>query len=168
MITIRREKSSDIGRITDIIVAAFKDHPLGNNTEQFIVKGLRSAKALTVSLVAEINGESIGHIAFSPVKISGGSNNWYGLGPISVLPKYQKQGVGKALIREGLSVLKEIGGKGCVLVGEPDYYNRFGFKTLPQLTYSGVPNKFVLALPFGKNSSPTGNIEFHESFHATE
>jgi putative acetyltransferase len=168
MITIRKEKSSDIDKITDIVVAAFKDHPPGNNTEQFIVKGLRSTKALTISLVAEINGKLIGHIAFSPVEISDGSNNWYGLGPISVLPKYQKQGIGKALISEGLSMLKDIGGKGCILVGDPDYYNRFGFKTLPQLNYSGVPQKFVLALPFEKNISPTGNVKFHESFQAME
>jgi putative acetyltransferase len=165
---IRKEKNSDIDNITDITIAAFKDHPLGNNTEQFIIRELRAAGALTISLIAEIDGKLIGHIAFSPVKVSDGSNNWYGLGPVSVLPEYQKQGIGKALIDEGLSMLKEIGGKGCVLVGEPDYYNRFGFKTLPDLNYEGVPQEFVLALPFEEKSSPTGNVEFHKSFQATE
>jgi putative acetyltransferase len=168
MIKIRKEKDSDTDQITDVTVAAFKDHPMGNNTEQFIIRELRAAKALAISLVAEVNEKIIGHIAFSPVKISDGSNNWYGLGPISVLPEYQRQGIGKALINEGLSVLKDIGGKGCVLVGEPGYYIRFGFKTFPDLVYEGVPQKFVLALPFEEKIIPSGNIEFHKSFQATE
>jgi putative acetyltransferase len=168
IIIIRKEKKSDIDRITYITEAAFKDHPLGNNTEQFIIRELRAAKALTISLVAEIDGEVIGHIAFSPIKISDGSNNWYGLGPISVLPEYQKQGAGKTLISEGLSMLKDIGGKGCILVGDPGYYNRFGFKTLPGLIYEGVPQKFVLALSFEEKNIPSGSVEFHKSFQAKE
>jgi putative acetyltransferase len=165
---IRKEKYSDIDKITDITEAAFKDHPLSNNTEQFIINGLRKAKAMAISLVAEKDGKLIGHIAFAPVRISGVSSNWYGLGPISVLPEYQNQGVGKALISEGLSALKSIGGRGCVLVGDPGYYKRFGFKALPGLTHEGVPKKFVLALTFEEKNSPEGNIGFHESFRATE
>jgi putative acetyltransferase len=71
---------------------------------------LRAAGALTISLVAEIDGQVVGHIAFSPVTVSDGATGWYGLGPVSVLPDYQKQGIEKALINEGLSSLKDMGG----------------------------------------------------------
>jgi putative acetyltransferase len=100
---IRSEKDADIDAITTVTVAAFRTLEVSNQTEQFIIEALRAAKALTVSLVAESNDCVVGHIAFSPVTISDGTRNWYGLGPVSVLPEYQRQGIGKALIREGLS-----------------------------------------------------------------
>jgi len=103
---IRQETTSDIEAITQITIAAFRTLPISNQTEQFIIKALRVAGALTLSLVAEIGGRVVGHIAFSPVTISDGSKNWYGLGPVSVLPDYQRQGIGKLLINEGLSLLK--------------------------------------------------------------
>ena len=74
-----------------------------------------AANALAISLVAEVDGEVVGHIAFSPVTISDGSQNWYGLGPISVLPKCQRQGIGRALMQEGLSRLKARGAKAAFL-----------------------------------------------------
>jgi len=120
---IRKETAADIEAITEVTIAAFKTLPISNHTEQFIIKALRSADALTISLVAEIDERVVGHIAFSPVSFSDGTKDWYGLGPISVLPKYQKQGIGKSLINEGLSSLKELGGQGCALVGDPNYYN---------------------------------------------
>jgi putative acetyltransferase len=78
--------------------------PISNQTEQFIIKALRAAGALTLSLVADIDGRVVGHVAFSPVLMSDGTTGWYGLGPVSVLPEYQKQGIGKALINEGLTL----------------------------------------------------------------
>jgi len=119
-IVIRNETDADVSAITEVTVAAFKTLEISNHTEQFIIAALRTAKALTVSLVAELDGRVIGHIAFSPVTISDGTPNWYGLGPVSVLPAYQRQGIGKALIREGLSRLKDMNAKGCCLVGHPD------------------------------------------------
>ena len=124
---IRNETESDIEAIAEITKAAFATCPYGEHTEQFITNALRAAGALTVSLVAEIDRDVVGHVAFSPVTISDGSPDWYGLGPVSVLPQHQRQGIGTALIREGLSLLKARGGQGCVLVGEPAYYQRFGF-----------------------------------------
>jgi len=76
---IRDEKKSDIEAISEITIAAFKNCPHGNHTEQFIISALRAANALAVSLVAEIEGRVVGHIAFSPVTISGRSCDWYGL-----------------------------------------------------------------------------------------
>ena len=163
---IRKETALDIEAITDVTIAAFKTLAVSNQTEHFIVKALRLANALTVSLVAEIDGRVAGHIAFSPVTISDGTEDWYGLGPISVLSEYQRQGIGKSLISKGLSSLKRVGGQGCVLVGDPDYYQLSGFKHFPELVYEGVPPEFFLALPFYE-TVPRGTVVFHEGFSAT-
>jgi putative acetyltransferase len=162
---IRKETQSDIEAISQVTIAAFKTLPISNHTEQFIIKALRAAGALTLSLVAEIDGCVVGHIAFSPATISDGTKDWYGLGPVSVLPEYQKQGIGKSLINEGLSLLKQLGGQGCVLVGDPHYYNRFGFKNYPKLIHKGVPQEVFLALPF-TGKVPQGSVMFHEGFLA--
>ncbi|MBI4962444.1 MAG: N-acetyltransferase [Desulfomonile tiedjei] len=163
---IRNEMKYDVEAISEVTKAAFKDHPHSNQTEQFIVSALRAAGALTISLVAEVDGKVIGHIAFSPVTISDGSHNWYGIGPVSVLPGCQKQGIGKSLIHEGLSLLKSLGAKGCVLVGAPQYYERFGFRSLPDLVLDGVPQENFLALPFYKDKTQ-GVVVFHQGFSAT-
>jgi putative acetyltransferase len=163
---IRGETESDVEAIFDVTKAAFENHPIGNHTEQYIVNALRASNALVISLVAEVDGKVVGHVAFSPVNISDGSRNWYGLGPISVLPEYQKRGIGKALMHEGLSRLKALGARGCVLVGDPGYYERFGFRSLPELTHVGVPQENVLTLPFDGNKAQ-GNVKFHASFSAT-
>ena len=164
-VAIRNETDADVGMITEVTVAAFKTLEISNQTEHFIVEALRAAKALTVSLVAELDGRVIGHIAFSPVTISDGTRNWYGLGPVSVLPEYQRKGIGKALITEGLSRLKELNAQGCCLVGHPDYYRKFGFKSMPGLVHQGVPQEVFLALSF-YGHTPQGDVTFHEGFLA--
>jgi len=162
---IRKEADADIEAITEITIAAFKTLPISNHTEQFIIKMLRAAGVLTISLVAEVKGQIVGNIAFSPVKITDGTKDWYGLGPVSVLPECQKKGLGKALIKEGLSLLKELGGQGCALVGDPNYYNRFDFKNYPELIHKGVPQEVFLALPFTEKI-PQGTVIFHDGFLA--
>ena len=162
---IRKETTEDIKAITDVTIAAFKNHRISNQTEHFIINALRAAGALTLSLVAEIDGRVVGHIAFSPVTISDGSTDWYGLGPVSVLPDYQRKGIGKSLIKQGLSMLKELNGQGCTLVGDPNYYNPLGFKNNPQLVYEGIPQEFFLVIPFNENA-PRGVVVFHEAFSA--
>jgi putative acetyltransferase len=164
-IVIRSEAKSDIDAITEVTVAAFKTLEISDNTEQFIIMALRAAKALTISLVAELNGRVIGHVAFSPVTISGGTPEWYGLGPVSVLPAHHRQGIGTALIQEGLSRLKNLNAAGCCVVGHPEYYRRFGFENVPELVYEGVPPEAFLALSFGGNM-PQGMVAFHEGFKA--
>lgn len=162
---IRNERSSDIEAITQVTVAAFRDCPHGDHTEQFVICALRAAGALIVSLVAELDGTVVGHIAFSPVTISGRDCDWYGMGPVSVPPEYQRQGIGSALINEGLRLLGTLGGKGCVLVGDPNYYTRFGFGNRPELTLEGVPQEYFLALPLD-DDIPSGVVVFHEGFSA--
>jgi len=164
-IVIRNETHDDVCAITEVTIAAFKTLEISNHTEQFIIEALRAAKALTVSLVAEMDGRVIGHIAFSPVTISDGTPNWYGLGPVSVLPEHQRQGIGKALIHEGLSILRGLNAQGCCLVGHPDYYKRFGFKNIPGLVHEGVPQEVFLVLSLD-GSAPQGIVEFHEGFKA--
>jgi putative acetyltransferase len=164
-IVIRDETGADANAISEVTVAAFKTLAISNHTEQFIIEVLRAADALTISLVAELGGRVVGHIAFSPVSISDGSSDWYGLGPVSVLPEYQRQGIGSALIQEGLSRLKRMGARGCCLVGHPDYYRRFGFQNVRGIVLPGVPEEVFFALAFN-GPVPQGVVEFHEGFKA--
>lgn len=164
-IVIRGETDADVSAISEVTAAAFKTLEISNHTEQFIIEALRAAKALAVSLVAEMDGRVIGHIASSPVTISDGTRDWYGLGPVSVLPAYQRQGIGKALIREGLSRLKDMDAQGCCLVGHPDYYRNFGFKNISGLVHEGVPQEVFFALSFD-GRYPQGTVAFHEGFKA--
>jgi len=163
---IRHETPADIQAITDVTIAAFTDHPISNLTEHFIIQALREAGALTLSLVAETDGRVVGHIAFSPVEISDDASDWYGLGPISVLPELQRQGIGSALMNEGLSIVKQMGARGVALVGDPNYYQRFGFRNIPQLLHEGVPPEVFLVLPLSEDI-PEGTVAFHEAFLAT-
>ncbi|MCD6707512.1 MAG: N-acetyltransferase [Thiobacillus sp.] len=164
-LVIRNETDADVSAITEVTVAAFKTLEISNHTEQFVIEALRAAKALTLSLVAEVDGRVVGHIAFSPVTLSDGTPHWYGLGPVSVLPAYQRRGIGKALIQEGLSRLKALNAQGCCLVGYPDYYRRFGFKPMPGLVHEGVPQEVFLALSFD-GQTPLGTVTFHDGFKA--
>lgn len=165
-ILIRDESAHDAGVISEVTAAAFASLELSSHTEHFIIDALRAANALTLSLVAELDGRVVGHIAFSPVTISDGTRDWYGLGPVSVLPAYQRSGVGKALIQEGLSRLKQLGAKGCCLVGHPAYYPRFGFENVAGLVVEGVPPEVFFALSFD-GRYPQGSVTFHEGFKAT-
>jgi putative acetyltransferase len=164
-ITIRNETESDVIAIDDVTAAAFKTLEISNHTEHFIIEALRAASALVVSLVAEMDDEVIGHIAFSPVTISDGTRGWYGLGPVSVLPTYQRQGIGKALIEEGLSRLRALNSRGCCLVGHPDYYRQFGFQNPTGLVVEGAPPEVFFALSFD-GCYPEGVVTFHEGFEA--
>lgn len=164
-VTIRKETSFDVSAISEVTVAAFNTLEISNHTEQFIIEALRAGNGLAVSLVAEMEGRVLGHIAFSPVTISDGTPDWYGLGPVSVSPEYQRQGIGKVLIREGLTRLRELHARGCCLVGHPEYYKKFGFDTFPQLVHEGVPPEVFLAMSFDGNM-PQGTVTFHEGFKA--
>jgi len=165
-IVIRPETHGNIEAITNLTIAAFATLDVSNHTEQFVIEALRNAGALTISLVAELDGRVVGHIAFSPVTMSDGTSGWYGLGPVSVLPEFQRQGIGKALIREGLERLQAIGAKGCCLVGHPEYYRQFGFGNPQGLGLEGVPPEVFFALAF-EGAIPTGTVSFHEAFMAS-
>ena len=165
MIVIRNEINDDARVITEVTIAAFRTLAISSHREQFVIEALRAADALAVSLVAELDGRVAGHIAFSPVTISDGSTAWFGLGPVSVFPELQRQGIGKALIREGLERLKALGAKGCCLVGHPEYYRQFGFTNPQGLVVEGVPQEVFFALSFD-GPVPQGSVSFHEAFKA--
>lgn len=164
-VTIRPEEASDVDAISRITEAAFRGHPHSRGTEPSIIDGLRRDGALSVSLVAERDGEVVGHIAFSPVEISDRTQNWQALGPVSVEPEMQGRGIGSALVRAGLEAIRKRGAAGCVLVGEPAFYRRFGFRSVDALTMEGIPQEFVLSLPFSERGA-AGTIIHHAAFHA--
>jgi len=165
-IVIRDETRDDIAAIAEVTIVAFETLAISNHTEQFIIAALRSAQALTLSLVAEVDGRVVGHIAFSPVTLSDGTGGWYGLGLLAVLPPYQRQGIGKALVQAGLARLKALKAKGCCLVGHPEYYRKLGFENAAGLICAGVPAEafFVMVLD---GHLPQGTVMFHEAFQAT-
>ena len=148
MISIRNERPEDDQAIHALTLAAFEPMSFSDGTEAPIIRALRQAGELCLSLVAEEDGEIVGHVAFSAVTIDGAHNNWVGLGPISVRIDRQRQGIGKALIREGLSLLKARGTAGCALIGDPNIYGRAGFESDGRLTYRGLDRSLVQRVVF--------------------
>jgi len=165
---IRTETLLDAEIITQITKAAFADRSYSSGTEHLIIKQLRKAGALALSLIAQSDAHIVGHIAFSVVTIDDADLGWYGLGPISVLPAWQRQGVGSALIDAGLADLRVMGGQGCVVEGDFRYYRRFGFETYPHLIYDEAPApEYFMALPF-YDEVPKGKVEYHEAFRLND
>lgn len=164
-ISIRKEQAGDVQSIHEVTIAAFLDAPHTDHTEQFIVKALRESGALSISLVAEDLGEIVGHVALSPVVISDGAEGWYGLGPISVSPNSQGKGIGSMLMNAAIQQLKNIRAKGCVLLGDPSYYQRFGFKPEEGLRLPAVPAEYFQALVL-RGDLPQGDVSYHASFSA--
>lgn len=148
---IRAETPSDIDAIYALTQAAFAPMSYSDGTEQDCINALRDDGDLSQSLVAEIDAAIVGHVAFSPVTINGSSDGWYGLGPISVVQHLQKTGIGSTLIHHGLLWLKTQKAKGCVLIGDPNYYFRFGFVSDGNLTYHDIPTEYVQWLGFDGN-----------------
>ena len=162
---IRSERAGDEPEITALITKAFVTAPHSSGTEAKIVEGLRAAGALAVSLVAEREGRIVGHIAFSPVSVASGEMGWFGLGPVAVLPECQRTGFGASLIESGLAKLRQIGAKGCVVLGEPEYYGRFGFRADKALSFPGPPPEYFQALRFADDSAH-GEVRYHRAFSA--
>jgi len=160
---IRLETPKDHQGIHEVTVAAFLDAPHTDHTEQFIVKSLRDSGELRISLVAENSTGIIGHVALSAVAISDGSIGWYGLGPLSVLPKEQGKGIGSNLMLAALEELRNLKASGCVLLGDPDYYHRFGFNAIDGLVFTGVQAEYFQALLF-QGAYPKGMVTYHNSF----
>lgn len=162
-ITIRPEGAGDERAIHDVVHAAFDGHPHSDGSEPAIVDRLRADGDLTISLVAEDGGEIVGHVAFSPVTISDGSEGWFGLGPVAVAPRRQREGIGAALIEQGLALLRERAASGCVVLGDPAYYERFGFLRDPALVYPGPPPEYFQRLVIG-TSGASGVVTYAPAF----
>lgn len=166
MSVIRDELPTDADVIRLLTTQAFRDAPHSSGTEAAIIEALRAARCLTVSLVAETQDDGvIGHVAFSPITVDGVTADWYGLGPVAVCPDRRKQGIGAALIETGLDRLRALGASGCVVLGDPAYYRRFGFASDPALTYADVPAEYFQRLVF-RGPSVTGKVAYHPAFEA--
>jgi len=161
---IRKETPEDAAEIRSLTDEAFRNAAHSSGKEGEIVDALRAAKALTLSLVMEEDRRVLGHVAFSSVLIGGEDKGWYGLGPVSVLPDRQGEGIGGMLIREGLAILRQEGAKGCVLLGDPGYYGRFGFRADQRLKLPGVPAEYFQCLAFGPDM-PEGDVAYDTAFN---
>lgn len=163
---IRPEKPGDEEAIDRLVTAAFADHPRSDGGEARIVRDLRADGALLSSLVAEdrspdAQGAIIGHLVFSPVTMGDGSV-WLGLGPVSVMPELQRKGIGSALIRAAFARLDE-DSAGYIVVGDAEYYSRFGFVLAPQVTVPGIPPEHVMVRAIW-TPAPKGKALYHAAF----
>jgi putative acetyltransferase len=161
---VRPEAEGDAAAIHAVTEAAFEGHPHSDGSEPAIVDRLRKARALHLSLVAEDSGVIVGHVAFSRVGIAGETGDWFGLGPVSVLPTGQGTGVGSALIREGLERLQAEGAAGCVVAGDAGYYRRFGFRHDAHFTLEDMPPEYFLILAFIEVYAG-GAVSYHQAFY---
>ena len=162
-IRVRGETPADVRDIEALTAAAFLHAPHTSHTEQYVINALRAAGQLTLSLVAQQGDTLIGHVALSPVSICDGTPGWFGLGPLSVLPQHQRRGVGTRLVHEALRTLRECRACGCVVLGDPEYYGRFGFLAAPGLILPAVPVQYFQATSFG-SSRPRGTVTYHAAF----
>ena len=164
-LSIRSEAPTDYLAITAVTEAAFLDAPHTDHNEQFIVAALRDAEALTISLVAEVDSAVVGHVAISPVSVANATDGWFGAGPGSVIPLWQGKGIGSQLMRQALDMLTAQGASGCVVLGDPSYYKRFGFQNEPGLVLPGVHPEYFMAVSFGR-ALPSGVVAYHPAFEA--
>lgn len=162
---IRAERPDDRPSIRALTAAAFADVEHSRQTEVAILDALSAAGALTLSLVAERDGQIIGHVAFSPAQIDGEDSGWFGLGPVSVTPSLQRSGIGSSLINAGLEALAGRGAQGCVVLGDPGYYGRFGFTPDHALRYPGPPPEYFQSRVL-LGSPAAGEVTYHAAFAA--
>ena len=164
--TIREERPFDHAAIHAVNTAAF-DTP----AEADLVDTLRTRAVPYVSLVAELDGEIAGHILFTPVTLTDPPGLVMGLAPLAVRPDRQRQGVGAALVREGLTRLRQLGAIAVVVLGHPDYYPRFGFEAASRFgirsEYDVPEDAFMLIeLVPGSLDGVHGTARYHPAFAA--
>ena len=124
MVHIRGERTEDFEGVRRVKEAAF-----GQPVEADLIDALRANGAATVSLVAKVKDQIVGHLLISPVAVQGAANlKAVGLGPMAVLPEHQRRGIGSLLIKEGLEYCRRAGIQAVVVLGHPEYYPRFGFR----------------------------------------
>ncbi len=162
-IIIRPETSGDEQAIHHLAQAAFDGMLRSDGSEPDLIDKLRRDGDLALSLIAADSDRIVGHIAFSPVTISDNTQGWYGLGPVAVHPESQGQGIGFRLVQRGIADMREIGAKGVVVLGDPAYYNRFGFEDDPQLTFDGYPPELFQRLLL-EGRAPSGAVIYAKAF----
>lgn len=170
-ISIDMESTEQHQAISNVVYHAFLNHPHhapgAKPTEHLIIDELRKCDALTLGLTATQDDKIVGYIAFSPVLIASVQQQWYGLGPVAVLPANQNKGIGALLIKEGLRLLKQSQAAGVVVLGDTHYYTKFGFKHDPRLTLKDVPPEYFMIQPFN-TTVPAGEVTYNKAFYITE
>lgn len=163
-VRIRPEQSGDERAIRALTDAAFRDMPHADGDEGALVERLRADGDLVLSLVA-VNADQaiVGHIAFSPVSVEGVAGGWYQLAPVSVIPGGQNSGIGSLLIEAGLAELRQGGARGIALVGNPEYYRRFGFTREHGLTLDEAMDPFLQVLVL-EGEVPRGRLTLAPAF----
>lgn len=161
--SIRTEAPDDADAISAVITRAFDGHPHSQGLEPAIVRRLRTSGALSVSIVAVADAQIIGYTALSPVTITQQHDGWFGLGPVAVDPKHQRNGIGSALVKNAFDALAMRGASGCVVVGDPAYYRRFGFVSDHRLTLDGIPPEYFMVRAFGAQA-PAGEVRYNSAF----
>lgn len=165
MISIRPEIEADHAAIYDLTQAAFQGKPYAGGDEQDLINVLRNQGALSVSLVAVEETQVLGQISFSRASITSDAGVWFALGPVSVLPARQSEGIGGMLIDAGMARITEMGAWGCILTGDPVYYSRHGFALAKAHCPANEPEAFFMLRLIG-NKRPQGRFAFHEAFYA--
>lgn len=164
MIKIRFEQPDDLENIRDVHLQAFEA-----DTEANLVDALRNADVELISLVAEENGEVIGHVLFSTVALAG-DLKIMGLAPMAVMPGWQNKGVGTKLVKVGLQACEQAGCEAVVVLGHAGYYPRFGFEPSVNFgiksEYDVPPEVFMLKeLHKGALKGVTGTVKYHQAFN---
>lgn len=162
---IRPERPADHEAVYSLTQRAFAPMPYSEGDEQDLIGKLRNAGVLALSLVAEQDAIIVGQVTLSPAFAADGTPGWYALGPISVEPAMQGNGIGGQLISAATEWLQHQNAAGCALVGNPAYYGRFGFLPFPDLVPEGEPAAYYQILPIGV-STPATVVGFHPLFHA--
>ena len=163
-LNIRPELATDHAVIYRITENAFKDRPYADGDEQDLINRFRERGDLVLSLVAEVAGEVVAQVTFTDAQVADGSGPWFALGPVAVEPKMQSLGIGAALINAGLDEIRSRGALGCILTGNPLYYQRFGFSLAPQNLPVKESAEYFQLKCFGE-ASPQGAFEFNPAFY---
>ena len=175
MLLLRTERPADYSAVEQLVKEAFTNDPHGDHTEHLLVARLRKSEAFVpaLSIVAEQEGKLVGHILFTKIMIN---NSEYGspslaLAPVSVLPDFQRRGIGGKLIEHGHKVAKSLGFESVVLLGHAGYYPRFGYARADRYGISlpfEVPaeNVMVYALHEGALADVHGVVEYAKAFFA--
>lgn len=160
------ESPMDHEAVYAILRRAFADKDYSRFQEETVVKALRQVKAIKNAYVAEVDNNLVGYLALSEVSINGNDFDmtWYGVGPMAVLPEYQRQGIGSALINRILFQLRQTDIGGLILVGDHGYFKRFGFQPSNSMVAQGIPQESILIYPFRK-TLPVGELWFHSAFY---
>lgn len=168
---IRPETGSDSAGISAVYDRAFP-----GPGEARLVEALRKSGGLWNSLVAELDGQIVAHVAFSPVTLTpepARPLSGVGLAPIGVLPEFQRKGIGSLLIVSGLEACRQAGHEFVVVLGHPEYYPRFGFAPGPprglRCVYPVPDEVFMIReLVPGALQGIAGRVDYHPAFAAVE